>query len=708
MKRHEFISRSPNLGGQNKIQAYHQERLAMIYVRQSTLQQVERHQESTRLQYNLRNYAEALGWLPSRILIIDEDLGQSGSSAVGRPGFQRLVGEVGLDHVGLVLGLEMSRLARSCRDWYQLLEVCALFDTLIGDLDGIYDPSNYKDRLLLGLKGTMSEAELHILKRRMLEGKKSKARRGELGMHVPMGYVRRPSGEVMKDPDEQARNVIDLVFATFERCRTIDGVLRYLVEQRIQMPYRVRAGIDKGELHWVRPNRQTLRNLLHHPIYAGAYVYGRRPTDPKRKQPGRPSTGRVVAEWGEWEVCLKDRLPAYISWETYEKNQRQIESNTSHGIGVPRQGPSLLSGILVCGRCGQKLTTRYSNNGYGLRYTCATLRSSYGGDNCQSFCGQSLDELVTSLIFEVLKPAALEVSLQVAENLQAEREQLDHQWHCRLERSRYQVQRAERQYQAVEPENRLVARTLEKQWEEALQTQAQLQADYQQFLMQHPTPLSREQRQAMEQLAHQIPQLWNAPTTTSDQRQAIVRQMIERVMVELQGNSEIIHVQVLWQGGDQSQHEIRRPVARLEQLSYFPQLLERVVQLHQQHQSPGAIAHILNQEGWKPPKRRNTFNRGIIHTLLARHGLWTEPGRLRLSQKVARRDHEWTIPELARHLAIPQPTLYSWMKQGKLAARQETVANRSIWLIHADSQELRRLQQLRTAPKTWAAHVRVD
>lgn len=296
-----------------KVRGHHRDRLAVVYVRQSTLQQLVRHQESTRLQYGLVDRALGLGWPQAQVLVIDDDQGKSATTAAGRPGFQRLVAEVGLNHVGLVLGVEMSRLARSCRDWHQLLEICGLFGTLIGDLDGIYDPTDYNDRLLLGLKGTLSEAELHMLKQRMLAGKRAKAERGELGMAVPMGYARRPSGEVILDPDEQARATIALVFAQFERCGTINGVLQYLVRHQIQLPHRVRLGLRQGDLDWHRPNRTTLSNLLHHPIYAGAYAYGRRPTDPRRQQPGRPATGRRMAAPVDCAVLLQDHLPAPIS-----------------------------------------------------------------------------------------------------------------------------------------------------------------------------------------------------------------------------------------------------------------------------------------------------------------------------------------------------------------------------------------------------------
>src|SRR5918911_1703583 len=306
--------------------------------------QVERHQESTRLQYGLVERARQLGWAPQQVVVIDEDLGRSAGSTAGRPGFQRLVAEVGLGNVGIVLGIEMSRLARSCRDWHQLLEICALFDTLIGDTDGLYDAGDFNDRLLLGLKGTMSEAELHILKTRMLQGKRAKAARGELHLTLPRGYVRQPSGEVIQEPDEQARSVIALIFNVFDRCLTLSGVLADLVAHGIQLPCRVGATVE-----WHRPNRPTLSNLLHNPMYAGAFADGRRPVDPRRQKPGRPATGRRVARPDEWAVLLKDRFPAYISWEHYERNRRQLAANTAQEAGVIRCGTSLLSGLLICG-----------------------------------------------------------------------------------------------------------------------------------------------------------------------------------------------------------------------------------------------------------------------------------------------------------------------------------------------------------------------
>lgn len=673
-----------------KIQSTHRDRWAVVYVRQSTLQQVARHQESTRLQYGLVERALSLGWSRSQVQVIDDDLGRSGATAEGRPGFQRLVAAVSLEQIGIVLGIEMSRLARSCRDWHQLLEVCALFGTLIGDLDGVYDPRDYNDRLLLGLKGTMSEAELHVLKQRMHAGKRAKAERGELGMRLPMGYVQRPSGEVIKDPDGGVQATIQLIFDQFERLGTVNGLLQYLVRYQIQLPHRVATGLSKGELEWRRPNRVTLSNLLHHPVYAGAYVYGRRPTDPRRKQPGRPGTGRTVASLEDCQVLLRDRLPAYIGWEQFTRNLEQLEANTAQSLGAIRQGASLLSGLLVCGRCGLRMTTSYRQNGRNLRYVCSRAQVDYGEPLCQSLAGFPLDQLVSDWVLKALEPAALEISLQAAQDVEAERRQLHQHWAQRLERARYQAERAFRQYTAVEPENRLVAGTLERQWEAALAEEQDLKAEYAKLQAQQPPSLSPQECAAIRSLASDIPTLWRAPTTTSADRQAIIRHLVERIVATVQDESEQVEVQIHWRGGTGTRLHLARPVARLDQLSYYPQLVARLVALHEEGHSGATIAEQLNGEGWRPAKRRTTFTAAMVNSLLARQGLGTS--RPSPATQVQRQTDEWTVQELARELAMPPQTLHSWLLKGRLTARKEQGASHPIWLIRADAAELTRLR----------------
>jgi DNA invertase Pin-like site-specific DNA recombinase len=679
----------------HKIDGRHLERVAMVYVRQSTPQQLVKHQESTRLQYGLTERAAAMGWPGERIVVIDDDQGRSGANAEGRPGFQRLVAEVGLDHVGIILGIEMSRLARSCRDWHQLLEVCSLFGTLIGDLDGTYDPSNYNDRLLLGLKGTMSEAELHVIKQRMLSGKIAKARRGELGLRLPIGFMRRPSGEVVVDPDEQVRSMVGLVFEQFEARGTVHGVLRYLVDHDMRMPVRAASGASKGDLEWHRPNRVTLLNMLHNPAYAGAYVYGRRPTDPRRKQPGRAGTGRTVAAPGTWQVFLKDRLPAYIGWERYEANLAQLTANRSRAMSTVRRGPTLLSGLLVCARCGHSMSPQYGG-GYA-RYVCARDAADYGGKLCMTTAARCVDESVTDLVLRALEPSALEVSMQVAENIEAERSRLDESWRQRLERAQFEADRAMRQYNAVEPENRLVARTLERQLEEKLSVQRALQEEHRRHLAQQPTALTAEEREMIRALAANIPALWAAATTTCAERQTIVRQLVDRVELHIEGASERAKVVVHWVGGHRTAAAFVRPVARTDQLTYYRELVERIRRLRAEGLTSMQMADRLNAEGLRPPKRRPTFNAEMVRTIMSRNGLTTTKGAA--WRRPALGPNEWIVRDLAAELQMPMISLYAWLRRGWVTARRIEEHPRQPWAISADPQELARLRALRVAPK---------
>jgi len=392
----------------------------MVYVRQSTPQQVLLHPESTRLQYGLVSRAEAYGWASDRIVVIDDDLGKSGATAVGRVGFERLVTEVSLGHVGLILGLEMSRLARSHVDWHRLLEVCALFGTLIADLDGLYDPAQYNDRLLLGLKGTMSEAELHLLKQRLYQGCLSKARRGALTFALPSGYVwdAEGNGAIQFDPDEQVQAVVRRIFAQFEELGTLGGLLRYLARHDIRLGVRVREGPGKGQLVWRRPNRATLQNLVKHPLSTGAYVYGRRQMDRRRCRPEHPKSGRVVMARSAWHSLLPDRCPAYLSWEQYERNVARLAANQARAstLGAVRNGAALLAGLVVCARCGVRLGVHYQQS-HGrpipFTYDCAHRRNHDGEALCQQVAGPSLDAFVTAHVLVARElvarePAALE------------------------------------------------------------------------------------------------------------------------------------------------------------------------------------------------------------------------------------------------------------------------------------------------------------
>jgi DNA invertase Pin-like site-specific DNA recombinase len=682
----------------SKIQSRHLERLAVVYIRQSTLHQVSHNTESQCLQYGLEQRVQQLGWPPERIEMIDEDLATSATTVEGRPGFQRLVAEVGLDHVGILVGIELSRLARSCKDWYQLLEICALFGTLIADLDGIYDPMDYNDRLLLGLKGTMNEAELHVLKQRMHQAKLNKARRGALIEGVPIGYLRRPSGEVGLDPDEQVQGVVRLIFQKFSQYRTLNGVLQFLAAHNIQIGVRLRTGPDKGDLVWRRPNRHTLSNLLHHPIYAGAYTFGRRQVDPRRKQAGRPATGRVVLPPEKWSVLIQDFFPSYISWEQYLANQEQLEANHNQAAqrGAVRQGPSILAGLIVCGRCQGRMAVRYSGSEKRLSYICDGQYTNYGGQRCQSLSGKALNRLVSQQVLEVLEPASLELSLRAAETLEQERKQLAQLFEQRLERARYEAERAARQYRLVEPENRLVARQLERDWEQKLLAEQKLQQESDRFRAQQPRTLTEKQRAEIRQLASSIPALWQAPSTTEAERKTIVRQLVEKVVVQVIGTSEQVQVQIHWAGGYRTEDSLSRPVARWEQLSQYAKLKARLQQLIQRGLSSGQIAQQLNTEGWKPPKRADQFRAPMVRALLNRLGLGTVH-RAPAYCKPKLKKNEWWLPELAERLEMPSVTLQHWIYRGWVQARQVD-GKQGRWAVWTDAKELKRLEQLRGFP----------
>ncbi|MFF3468767.1 recombinase family protein [Streptomyces sp. NPDC002619] len=686
---------------EGKVQPWHRDRFAAVYVRQSTAGQVKDHQESTRLQYALVERAVALGWPSSRVLVIDEDLGHSASGIDARPGFQRLVSEVGLDHVGIVLGIEMSRLARSGREWHQLLELCALAGALLGDPDGVYDPSDHNDRLLLGLKGTISEAELHLIKQRMWSGRLAKARRGELAVPLPIGFVRRPCGEVVLDPDEQVRSVVHLVFELFERFGTINAVLCYLVDNRIQIGVRLRQGPERGELEWRRPNRVVLQNMLRNPAYAGIYVYGRSRLDPRRRQAGRPCTGGVRTSREEWFVHLPGLLPAYISVEQHERNLQRMDANRSRAqsLGAVRDGTALLAGLVVCGRCDTRMTVRYQRGAGGKlhpSYVCARAKSDYGQQTCQQLAGGCVDAHVTALLLQAMAPAALEVSLAAAEQAEAQRSRVDRIWRQRLERADYAADRARRQYQLAEPENRLVVRQLEKDWEQALQERQTLGEEYDRFLAARPRTLSAAERTQIRALAEDIPGIWHAPTTTDADRKQLIRQLVEQVRIEVIGISELVNVQVRWAGGHVTDARVVRPVASLTQLSYYPRLRARAAELVEVGCTTAQIAEHLNAEGFRPPKRCESFTKNAVVDLLRALGIQRSrtPNRHRPDLD----EHQWWLRDLAGHLGMSEITLDSWVRRGWATGYLHPQARLTV--VRADPAEVERLRALHQIPRS--------
>jgi DNA invertase Pin-like site-specific DNA recombinase len=515
-----------------KVQAAHLKRNAYLYVRQSTLRQVFENTESTKRQYGLRQRAIALGWPEDRIIVIDTDLGQSGASSADREGFQRLVSEVGVGHAGIVLGLEVSRLARNSMDWHRLLEICALTDTLILDEDGIYDPAHFNDRLLLGLKGTMSEAELHVLRARLQGGILNKARRGELEMRPPVGLVYNADSILVLDPDQQVQHCLRWLFTTFKRTGSAMATAKAARLEGLAFPRRCGKGPHKGELLWTGLDHSQVLRILHNPRYAGAFVYGR--THTRKTLDGGTRIQRVAQ--GQWDTLIPGVHAGYLSWEDYERNQKQLhESAQAMGAdrrrGPPREGPALLQGLVLCGRCGDRMTVRYHSRSGRLcpEYVCQREGIEHAEPICQRVPGVGIDQAIGEVLVEAVNPIALEVTLVVQRELQSRMQEADRLRHSQVERAQYESDLAQRRYLRVDPDNRLVADSLEADWNHKLRALTQAHEEYARRREQDARVLTAEQRAAVLALASDFPRLWNDPSAPDRERKRIIRLLLEDV-----------------------------------------------------------------------------------------------------------------------------------------------------------------------------------
>jgi DNA invertase Pin-like site-specific DNA recombinase len=676
-----------------KVRVQHLTRLAVVYVRQSTPRQVQENTESTARQYDLARRAADLGWPPDRVLVIDDDLGQSGTSAAARTGFQRLLAELGLNHVGLVLGLEMSRLARSNKDWHQLLELCAVFHTLLADQDGVYDPTDHNDRLLLGLSGIMSEAELHVMRNRLDQGKRNKARRGELFFQLPPGYVRAPDGGAALDPDEQVQSAIRLVFEAFAERGSARAVADYLRARGLRLPLRANNGPRPGPLTWRPPTRRAVNNLLLNPTYAGAYTYGRAPVDPRRPRlrNGRPA--RVALPPDQWPVVLRDRLPAYITWDEYLRNRERLRQNAARWDtpGAVRDGPALLTGLVRCARCGYRMFVSYPGSGAGW-YGCRAAEPATAAGRCHRVPTSVLDPLVAGQVLRALEPAALELSLSTFAAVERDRDRVHTDWGHRLERARYQADRAGRQFARVEPENRLVARELERQWEAALADLRRLEEEYARFCRGEPHVVSAADRAAIRRLAADVPRLWAAATTTPADRKAVIRQLVEAVRVAVAGPTERVGVSIHWVGGCVTEHEVRRPVRRYTQLEGYDRMRQLLAAGKAAGRTAPELAAELNAAGFRTPKGHSEYTAIGVRALLFRLGLT----QAKPNTWAACGSDEYPRAALARRLGMSRNGVQGWIDRGWVHAR----ATPAGWVVWADAGEFARLERLRDQQRT--------
>ena len=656
-----------------KVTADHLRRDAYLYVRQSSLYQVANNTESTRRQYDLSGRAIALGWQSEQVIVIDVDQGQSGASAADREGFQRLVADVSLNKAGIVLGLECSRLARNNADWHRLLQLCAFTNTLICDEDGLYDPSAINDRLLLGLKGTMSEAELHFIRARLQGGILAKASRGELAVRLPIGFVYDAAGAVALDPDAGVRGAIAHLFATFEATGSASAVVKAFAAEGIRFPARHLGGPHAGELYWVPLRHDNVLFVLHNPRFAGAYFYGRRRqvTDAQ----GRHRT--VIKPRDEWTVFIPGAHDGYITLERFEANQATLAANAAaHGqerrAGPAREGPALLQGLVVCGKCGKRMTVGYHQRCDGSSvpdYFCQREGIATGMKPCQTVCGSGVDAAVAALVLEQLTPLAIEAAFQVSAELSNRAAEADHIRLAGVERARYAADAARRRYLAVDPANRLVADTLEADWNLKLRELADAQDDYERARDAAAAPLAEEHQARIRALATDLPSLWADPGTPMRERKRLIRLLVTDVTL-IKGDQHITaHVRL--PGGATRTLEVPRPLTAWEAHTTPEATITLIDELLADHPYDEAV-QILNEEGitggWGKP-----FSTASLAALCRNRNIPDLRQRLRAEGML-------TLDEIAGELGVTTQTIKIWQRRGLITGRR--VDGRRAHLYH--------------------------
>lgn len=653
-------------GGQlNAITAEHLQRNAYLYVRQSSVRQVYEHAESTKRQYALADRAVGLGWPRERIITIDNDLGLSGSSAENRDGFKKLVAEVGMGHAGIVIGIEVSRLARNSSDWHRLLEICALSETLILDEDGVYDPNAFNDRLVLGLKGTMSEAELHYLKARMWGGRLAKAKRGELRTPLPVGFVYEDEDNVSFDPDQHVQQVIRTFFEIFSQKRSAHATMLHFHTNHILFPSLLLRGPRKGEIVWGPILYTRAIQILHNPRYAGVYSYGK----VKTRRTANGTTKYLQVPQEKWYAFIRDAHPGYISYEQWQENQHILEQNAqSYGAdkrtGPPREGPALLQGIILCGVCGRRMHVHYrSRSGkYESNYLCEQFARNRALSPCQWISGRTVDTAISELLLESFTPLAVELAFQIQEELKNRYESLDRVRRQHLQRLEYEANMARRRYMQVDPENRLVADTLEADWNNKLKA---VKASHGEYIRQREKDLcmvGEEEKKQIIAMATDFPRLWNNTKTSHQDKKRIVRYLIEDVTVTKSVERDII-IQVRFKGGAVKTLTVPAPLPATELFKTSRKIIDRIDTLLDSHHD-SAVAAILHAEGYRTPRGKDFRNATVGH-IRRTYDLKSFYDRIH-------EQNNYTIKEIAKRLGVSYNTVYVWVKKNILEAELHT------------------------------------
>lgn len=663
-----------------KIQPHHTSKQAYVYLRQSTMGQVRFHQESTQRQYALQDKAQQMGWPQAFIRILDGDLGISGAQSSNREDFKILVADVSMGKVGAVFALEASRLSRSCTDWHRLLELCAMTNTLIIDEDGCYNPSDFNDQLLLGLKGTMSQAELHFIRARLQGGKINKAKKGELKCPLPVGFCYDEKNRIRLDSDEQVRSSLNLLFKVFKETGSVYGVAHYFGKNNIQFPKRAYGGIWKGKLFWGPLNHSRSLTILKNPSYAGVYVYGRHTYQKKLSEEGQLQMNSIVLPMEAWPIMIKDHHEGYITWEDYLENQSIIKQNQTNQEKnmLPlsaREGLALLQGLLICGFCGYRLTIRYKGSG-GIcpQYECNwKKREGIDHKTCFSVNANSLDQAIAQKVLLAINPSQIKIAIEAFEELELRNQSLEKQWLMKIERAEYESQLAQRRYEEVDPSNRLVAATLEKDWNDALVLLQEVHSQYAEHQKKSPAISTKEQKESILALAKDFPRLWNASSTSAKDRKRILRLLIKDITVKKikEENKAILHIR--WQGGALEDLEVSIPRPSFERWRHSSELIERVRELALT-MTDKQIVEKLNQEGLKTNKG-NPFTLHSVDWIRFKH---------KISSPLLQRPDELSINQVAKKFNVSHHVVRYWIERDMLKARK--IASR-LWISMNPEQE---------------------
>jgi DNA invertase Pin-like site-specific DNA recombinase len=668
------------------IGAEHRSRPAYVYVRQSTLAQVRHNQESTERQYALRDKALALGWTPPTIRTLDRDLGVSGAQMAGREDFKTLVADVSMGQVGAVFALEVSRLARSNLDWHRLLELCALTDTLVIDADGCYDPADFNDGLLLGLKGTMAQAELHFLRGRLLGGKLNKAQKGELRHPLPVGYAYDDQNRVVLDPDAEVRGAIALAFHVFLETGSAYAVVQRFAKRSVRFPKRSYGGAWDGTLVWGNLTHSRVLGLLKNPCYAGTYTYGRYQYRRQITTQGEVSKHTQRVAMSEWRVNLPAHHEGYITWEEFLANQDRLAKNRTNAgepilNGPAREGLALLQGLMLCGTCGHALTVRYRGNGglYPMYHCSGQRRDARATRDCMTLRCDLLDAAIAIKALQALKPAELELALATLQELEMRDQAVLRQWQMRLERAEYEAALAERRYQEVDPSQRLVASTLERRWNDTLLSVEELKKQYTDFERQKARVATPEQKTKVLALAQDLPRLWYAPTTQARDRKRMLRLLIKDITVEKQHGARHAILHIRWQGGACGDVRVDLPRPRAEAIRYPEPIIARVRDLARALTDRQIVTE-LNRLG----ELSATGRPHTMHTI--RWIRW----KYRIPAPALKRPEELTVQELAARLRVLPGVVYYWAKRGVIESRRINDGS-PVWITIDET----KLQELR-------------